>query len=517
MGIHPDIRDLLMHHCVGRLAFSHLSKNPDKAFQGYATLWRQSGVDIAEDTLTRMNATVGPQKDYTTTPRELIEAIAREVDFFARCVSPNIDFIFILDDPNGVPKEKHDTQAKRSRQSKTIAYPPEAKIVEEGVQIASTEQPERIDIQRLLATRRLRPAMWQYGRQHLHEAHVLDPRMGSAVGPDTTIFFEWHESGPARYDFDEDAFQFKPGVPQPQLMHKHGEADISMMYWMERSTQRKRHTLLKTIDSDVYPISFLRMPPVDPLNPRGITLQLQLRGNTECRNSFIDLRRLKKATMKRLKLTPISFAMFCILCGTDYVPKKLTTHEIGSAAILQGVQALSDEIHTIWSHDINNDADERRSRFTSLRRLLAAIYYHFDPKTQAIWTKLYKRKCCNEPLRAIHAVKVGKDWGSLLTQTRLGDDSLSHCTTPTWQTIHSVLSIAVENDERIKAIAAKIKVKNKKRKNPNDDETHELKNLKKDCTTTELRPPSVKELEDVVLDKIWFNMNYWRGVTRKQE
>jgi hypothetical protein len=141
-----------------------------------------------------------------------------------------------------------------------------------------------------------------------------------------------------------------------------------------------------------------------------------------------------------------------------------------------------------------------------LKKVLAHIYYHGDPKTKRILNLLEGKKPIKSKLKPLP-----KGQRTLVGNSRSTADPSY---TPSWEDLYSKLSIAVDNDIRLKKTL--VSGKKRKRKANENKEEEEAQQIPKGPTTS-LRPPDTGML-DKALDRINFNMKYWQtipGMTQK--
>jgi len=143
---------------------------------------------------------------------------------------------------------------------------------------------------------------------------------------------------------------------------------------------RGKHSILKTIDSDAYPIGFLQMDYRIKRKPDSKMILLETKRKKA--KTMVDMRVLRHKTLSRLQMTPISFAIYCILNGTDYVTKDLATHYVKIEAVQSAVADLSEKLDRVWGTRVSLAApsqlieEERAKRLDSLKRLLFRIYWY---------------------------------------------------------------------------------------------------------------------------------------------
>lgn len=489
MGIHKEIREKLLEKSVAHAAF--LSKRADAAqyFSQRAAEWKTAGLAFVEDSLTRMNALMGPLKDYTFNGRELLNAFVREIsETFARF--PATVFVSVFDDQDNVPAEKRETQAKRAIRSKHEPYPHGSMIQDEGIAVPGAQNVERLDLRRIMRSRHLRKSVWSYFRDNLCSTWIGRGRLANG----TRVLFEYEKEGPYIYTADlYKTLQLEASEPEKAFAHDHGEADRSVFYWV--CTQfRRKHCVIRTIDTDVIPIAFLQIPTrLRDAEDHGDILW-------QDRDQFVDLRLLRRSTLASLALTDVAFAFWCCVCGTDFVKKEWLSFGIGTEALLDATQKHGIDIDTLWRDPTSAFA----SKVDLVTRFLATLYFECDPKTRRVMDAL-----SGADKRKTIATKLDKRQRTLFAKP----------TVPAWDDIYKALAVAVDNAARAKKNAAKAaKSKGKKRKaDENDaestgkDEAQEPKPRAMKEITTNLRPPDAAMIQHATT-RIDFNLRYWMNV-----
>lgn len=519
MGIHKDIRQILLKKSVAHAAF--ISERPDAVtwFASRLTEWKNKGVAVVEDSLTRMNAMVGPRGDYSFSGIELLNAFTHSIGE-TMTQWPCMLYIAILDDQQNVPVEKRETQQKRSIQCKHEPYPFGCSINDDGICLPTDPVPERMDLRRIMRSRHLRRSVWAYIRNNLPLSWLSFGKLPEG----SRIVLEYEKANVNIYTTDEHKrlhTDNDDGSGNTDFKHDHGEADRSMIYWMNTQLKRK-HTILRTIDTDVIPISYLHIYERMSEDDKADVLW-EYKANSGHR-AYVDLKDLAKQIRANLKLEPTAFAMFCILCGTDYVKKEWLTHFISIDAILEGVQKFGKAIQSAWNASTPSDSQ----RVKIIKKVLAYIYYNADGKAKRVMEALSGVKKKKAKPGACGTTAASDRPPAVKGQLRLDGKRCSDDPgyTPEWDEIYKALTVAVDNAETLKKEAAKAKAKEarkrkrppskKKRKNEataeygdnNEEEEQGKKKKSEKLITTALRPPNDAMITHA-LTRIQFNIQYW--------
>lgn len=490
MGIHKDIREKLLLKSVAHAAF--LSKRADAMnyFAERAVEWKKSGMAVIEDTLTRMNALMGPRKDYTFSGRELLDAFIGEISAtFSRF--PVSVFISVLDDQDNVPVEKRETQAKRAIRSRHEPYPHGSIIHDGGITVPGCSKVDSLDVRRIMRSRHLRKSVWSFFRDNLCSTRLGRGRLENG----TKILLEYEKRGPYIYTTDlYKTLKLDSDKPDESFAHDHGEADRSVFYWA-CTQMRRKHCVIRTIDSDVIPIAFLQINTrIRDAEDHGDILW-------QDKDQFVDLRLLRRATLASLGLTDVGFAFWCCVCGTDFVKKEWLSYGIGTEALLEATQRHSVDIDTLWRDPTTVFA----SKVHLIKKFLETLYYECDPKTRRVMDAL-----SGADKRKTLVTKLDKRQRTLFSRPAV----------PAWDDIYKALAVAVDNHARAKKEATKAKRQKGKKRKAGLDEAPTGKNEEsaassepkpKKQITTNLRPPDDAMIQHATT-RIDFNLRYWMHV-----
>jgi len=128
-----------------------------------------------------------------------------------------------------VPKQKWETQKKRSAYSKAAAYPAGTKIEDHGVDGAP------LDLRRFLVTRELRKDAWDYFMNNIHRSSHFQ---FAALPKDLIVIINHVQSGPFVMGVEDG--KLRKAVQMKEYFHDHGESDISVWYWLMYENARPR-------------------------------------------------------------------------------------------------------------------------------------------------------------------------------------------------------------------------------------------------------------------------------------
>ncbi len=283
----------------------------------------QLGPVAHEDVLTRLFMAKGAN-DYQFTGEELFEYFFRPIRQ-RLLFSPASVYIATCDNPKGVPPEKAETQAERSKTSTVVPYPDTWTVGNPGM-FNDAGGVELIDIRRLMRTRASRIKLWTYLDLMVRRKFVM-PRGKLFV-------FNYQNPGPFVHSFD--------GYTQrTDWFHNLGEADLSgpFFYWLFR----KSHIEVITTDTDWMAIAMAYFSQVPKqMHPIGITISYHVRGQSA--PVQLDLHRLYAELEGAFKMTPEQFVLACILTGSDYNKKKPVSHYFNAKAIVAAVAATKPQI-----------------------------------------------------------------------------------------------------------------------------------------------------------------------------
>lgn len=527
MGVHAYIVKLLKLICPE--AWSHLRADGDKYIIKLFALWRRDGLSLVEDCMLRMNKIWSPRSNHTFTGLELLEGFCKALE---ESIQTHNSLIYVcnFDDPLNIPPPKWATQKKRSWRNKSEAYHDSSLFLDEGIQEPG-KPAELFDIRRLLATRRLRSAVWVYFMTNIHRAKYFASRQ---LDKRLKIIFNYNQHGPYLLKVNPLSGEFDPPLGLPQYAHDHGETDITLFYWMNKHF-KDRHTLLKTFDSDIYPCFFEqgRYRQEMCVEDEG-TITLQTQDGAKHKVVFVDMRYLRQYSLSRLRMTSTSFSMLCILNGTDYVRKDQSTHYVKPEAVQAGVEKFNKEITSVWGDPLpdpeNSAAVEQaaKRRMGSLKRLLFSIYWDYVPAVKTLvkeemkrsgfpkdlpskWDELYEALA---PVVAysIQQAKVEKEQKDTTKKRKSREETEQDLEQDdprgTSKRQKRSENDTPQTDSSQLSITAMFQAKSVQ--NQASSDTGAVQKKEKKRSTTSLRPPNPSTLSGLA-ELIKWNICYWRG------
>ena len=283
----------------------------------------QLGPVAKEDVLVRLFQAKGAN-DYKYTGEALFEYFFRPIRT-RLLFSPASVYIATCDNPKGVPPEKAETQADRSKKSTVVPYPDTWHVCNQGMS-SDVGKTELIDVRRLMRTRSSRIKLWLFLDLNVRRKFVM-PR-------GKMFIFNYAHEGPYVHTYD--------GYSQrTDWFHNLGEADLSgpFFYWLFQ----KSHIEVITTDSDWTAIAMAYLSQVPKqMHPLGITLSCHVRG--QAAPAQLDLHRMYAELSDAFKMTPEQFVLACILTGSDYNKKKPVAHFYNAKAIVAAVAATKPQI-----------------------------------------------------------------------------------------------------------------------------------------------------------------------------
>jgi hypothetical protein len=446
--------------------------------------FQQEGCGEAEDCLTRINRLPSPRHNDSFTGLELMDAFFKDVA--KEMAERNCRFYWCTFDYQAkVPKEKWETQQARSSRAKKADYPKGTKIVDSGVLLPDADEPELLDLRRFGASRSTRESAWEFFKDNVYRVSHF---RRFPLPPTQVLVIEYLSNGPYVFTVDPDTGGFGRPVHRPDLAHEHGEGDPSV--WDAANQHLPgRNSIIHTTDSDILPLGGFRIQHrlSKKESDKGEILWRTNRGKTK--DVHADLRVLIPGLLSALEMTPVSFAFFCCLLGSDYCAKNLSTHWIGLPAIQAAVTRYSDSIDRLWGRKLEVPISEaqRTARLENLKEVLYRIYWYEDKHLEELFRK-HKSLFARRP----------KDWDELFAQSR------------------PVLMAEKKRQEEEEAKPkSKAKGKGKKRKLEEEksgkDEVEEAKPKRKGAKRL-LNPPNPATL-NLLVDRITFTIDYWRGWT----
>lgn len=230
MGISTDIRNKLLNSAE---ACAH-------AFIEKQSFHPENGVMIF-DILTDVYSLFNPATSNSSfTGMEFYHAVCRVV--LRPLQNGHCHTVVVcLDDPDLVPVEKKREQAARDSKRLVEPLPDSTEFIDEGAMLYPGFQAIRFDIKEAMANRSIRGRLFQFLLK-CFRAHLLLPN-------NQTLIIDYEKTG---------AWVLQNGSWGRDLTsaHEYGEADLSMVYWLNRLwlSNRPSNFYIRSTDSDQIPI-----------------------------------------------------------------------------------------------------------------------------------------------------------------------------------------------------------------------------------------------------------------------
>jgi len=475
MGLHPDIVGLAED--VAKEAWSHLRADSKQWTEATSERLHREGFGESEDCLGRISKLHSPRHDDTFTSLELMEGFFRSIAWELSERGCRF-YASVWDYQPKVPKEKWETQKKRSSHSKTVAYPSDTRAVDEGVLLPGAEYPELLNLRRFQASRAVKEQMWEFFKNNAHRACYF---RSNPLPPGATLVLDYKDDGPWVFTVDKELGGFGRPVHRPDFGHDLREGDVSAWDYIVRDLAG-RNAVLRTIDSDAIAIANFRLG----CRKKDNALVLWRTDRGKHKDVLVDLKALVPAIRSGLKMTAVSFAFFCCLNGSDYCAKELSTHWIGVRYSKAAVQHYSTEITEVWGRLVDPSEEKHKAeRLENLKKVLYRIYWIESPDLHDLFKKHGVSTLFNAP----------KNWDELYEKAR------------------PVLLAEKERlkDDEKKAAEATSKPKKKRKRGKDEVQEDEPKpKPKRKQTKKELKPPDPSML-DLLVYRIGFTIDYWRG------
>ncbi len=333
MGLHPDIKKEVKERFPAAV---HAVKS---------TVWQKEQLYInprrvaaIQDTLTVYQAM---DKAETVTVHDIARRLwAKAEELVARPGTVCDIFVSAIDFSPNVPKLKEATQVERVAASvktyqaqglaEVVPYPNEASFDAETGKIVYVDESgatrkDYICLRRLGMTKRVRAKLWPM----LHEYFIA--RMGWAVRG-RVFYFDYDASGP--WQFTTKDFKDVEVVHRTDLAHELGEADPAMMWWLKFLQRERLDVHLLTTDSDLLPLYLAYASRSVPVSRSTVWWVYDA-------DTALDFSYLYEHMQSRLGVHPLLFVLVCIVSGTDFVKKSLTTNYINLANVLEAARGWS--------------------------------------------------------------------------------------------------------------------------------------------------------------------------------
>lgn len=296
------------------------------------------------DVLTALHRERGPQFDYTFSPEQLVELVLRQPLTYLQSGDAVRVCVLCADDVTRVPKEKSATQDRRTAQYQERRrksglhaasasgededfYPADAKLTAAGIGYTDPAtgdwvQDARVNLERLLRSRDIRPQIW-----HLVREALAKPGSRWAVPHGKALILDHAREGP---------WAFVGGEPERVLApHPHGEGEVMAAYWA--AAFRGASIVVDTIDTDIIPLLFqLLGAATEP--PRRLLWRYRSASGPLV-VTHVDMKQLFRALQTKTGLGNFEFLVAFVLCGTDFFPKASVLHHLGTRCMLHAVRA----------------------------------------------------------------------------------------------------------------------------------------------------------------------------------
>jgi hypothetical protein len=298
---------------------------------------------IIEDMLTRVAHSTGPNHNHLCTTLEFYKFVIAPIKQAFDQYNARV-YVMSFDDEANKSHRKAKTQQLRAQAAKK-ADPEVTKYPQtytgfrvDGVYNSTTDETELIDIRRLARSKFLFPILWKY---------ILDLlRTESFLSEDHLIVFEYEATGPVLIPSER---AWPEGIPIPaSLVHNHSEGDPSSAFWTRIFNPLS--CVICSIDTDLIPILCILEGRESLAHSENPETEGQARRDIYWSYSAersVNIPMMVRHVTKSTGLTAFQFAMFCILCDTDYVAKSIYAHNFGCLAILNAVRKRQDDLQKL--------------------------------------------------------------------------------------------------------------------------------------------------------------------------
>ena len=219
--------------------------------------------------------------------------------------------IVCVDDGDRVPKQKGREQKRRDNDKREDPLPDEAQFCDGGVQYPSTNPGEvyEFNIHAALANRKvLRKRLLRY---------LLDKARREFRGrAGITLVFDHFVDGAVVYQNE------RWGI-DPGSKHPYGEADLAVMYWINRLWPgQPANYYIRSVDTDFIPIclNFLTHRALSHTPKRGLWIRAYhyRSGKNKGKVMWMNMRAVYRYVVGTLGWSVFAFVVYCCMCGTDY-------------------------------------------------------------------------------------------------------------------------------------------------------------------------------------------------------
>jgi hypothetical protein len=290
-----------------------------KQFWGDAPVVHNRAV-IIHDLLTSLFTARGPNHNYMYTGTEFSQNL---LDYARIPLNVGAATVVILcaDNAKYVPTQKKKEQSRRDSDAKVQPYPDCAEFCQAGVFIQGTES--ELDLRRVMRNRSLRAKLFRYAVNLWTTGNYRTPK-------GCTFIFDHFTEG--AYVFDSHK-AYTTKVPLAGF----GEADLKLPFWVTRYASTGQDIIVNSTDSDLIPILVHTVTALgDKITSKVILKYWKLR--------WVDVRGVAAYVNTTLNMTSAEFIVACIMCGSDYVDKKLVFFYLGCNPLFDIFETITDKL-----------------------------------------------------------------------------------------------------------------------------------------------------------------------------
>lgn len=304
MGINTEWRNLVLN-----------SKNECKhAFVETPDFKMKFGVQIFDILTELFSAYNFHTKNNMFTTAQLADFVIRLV---TRCIKSGEchTVVVCMDDASRVPKQKKHEQKQRDNARDVDPLPNTSKFYDGGVRVVPSAGTVPFHVKAAVSNRSLRPALFDYIVKRF--IRTVSLKKGKHIILDHSPEGAWiHRDGVWGQD--------------PTSRHPFGEADMSMVYWVNRlwrDEDNPANFYIRSTDSDMIPIllHFLQKRINSPTPVRGLWIRYwKVKGSNNVR--WVNMRAVFEHLAETFGVKPFIFA--ACLTGTDYTDPQLYDPDI---------------------------------------------------------------------------------------------------------------------------------------------------------------------------------------------
>jgi hypothetical protein len=391
MGIDLEIRVAMQDHWAPSAFVDTGSVHMKMASVG-------GGHVLIEDCLTRILHSKGPNFNHLCTGLEYFDFFVAPIKQAFLQYNARV-YVCTFDCEANKSHRKARTQQLRVQAAKKSepgveAYPRNyTGFRTDGIYNSTTQECEVIDLRRLGRSKFLFPKLWEF---------LLDLlRTDSFLTDDRLLVFEYQSTGPVLLPSDR---AWPKEVQKPAtLVHNHSEGDPSSAYFCRIFNPLS--CIVCSIDSDLIPILTILEGqesmgrPEDDSSPRRDIYWSY--SSDRSVNIPVMVRQCTRST----GLSAFQFAMYCILCDTDYVAKNVYAHNFGCLAILNAVRSRKDDLQSLVDAAfMTKNDDERRKNDEDVIARASEYVSRFNSSEDEEELRLLR-----EAIAAADALKKGTD------------------------------------------------------------------------------------------------------------